>query len=59
MLDEQYNEGQAIVRELEGQAIVRELEHLRKGVRRANVLLLIIAVSFALAALVLRLLAHA
>jgi hypothetical protein len=56
-LDEQYNEGQAIVRELEGQAIVRELEHLRKGVR--HVLLLIIAVSFALAALVLRLLAHA
>jgi hypothetical protein len=50
MLDEQYNEGQAIV---------RELEHLRKGVRRANVLLLIIAVSFALTAVVLRLLAHA
>jgi hypothetical protein len=37
----------------EGQAIVRELERLRKGVRRANVLLFIIAVSFALAALVL------
>ena len=50
MLDEQYNEGQAIV---------RELERLGKGVRRANVLLLIIAGSFALAALVLRLLAHA
>ena len=43
MSDEQYNEGQVIV---------RELERLRKGVRRLNV----IAVSFALAALVLLLL---
>ena len=44
MSDEQYNEGQVIV---------RELERLHKGVRRFNVLLLlIIAVSFALSALV-------
>ena len=45
MSDEQYNEGQVIV---------RELERLHKGVRRFNVL--ITAVLFALAALVLGLL---
>jgi len=45
MSDEQHNEGQVIV---------RELERLDKGVRRYNVL--ITAVSFALAALMLWLL---
>jgi hypothetical protein len=46
MSDEQYNESQAIV---------RELERLRKGVRRFNVVLITV-VSFALAAPVLLLL---